>query len=154
MTEEAAPIRPRGTPPSAKELAKELGPRAPLWDAVVSMVKEFDAIWKWAHSETTWTWGYRAYLPGERFFVGLSMQGDGLEASLNIKTEEWDTIVGDGQAERDALAVLQERALATGEDPAWLHVSLTSDAELPVLAKLLFARGRRVQQPRRSKRRK
>lgn len=150
MTE---PTSPRGTPPNQKQLARDLGPRLALWDGAVEMVKQFGATWRWAHSEATGSWSYRAYLPGDRFFVSLSLPEGRLEASLNLKADEWDAVTGEGADERARLAELQARATDSGEDPAWIHFVLTDEACLPVLAKLLFARARRVQAPRAKKRR-
>ena len=150
MTE---PTTPRGTPPNDKQLAKDLGPRKALWDAIADMVKEFGAIWRWVHSEAQDAWTFRSYLPGERFFCAITMIEGGLEVSLNLKAEEWEAIDGSTAAERETLAALQAKALASGDEPAWLHVPMKSAADLPVLAKVLFARGRRVQ-PAREKKKK
>ena len=97
MTE---PTTPRGTPPNVKQLARDLGPRLALWDAIAAMVKEFGATWRWVHSEQQNTWTFRSYLPGERFFCAISPVDGGLEVSLNIKAEEWDAIDGSNAAER------------------------------------------------------
>ncbi len=143
---------PRGTPPSTKELGRSLGPKVALWDGVVEMGKEFGATWRWMHSEATNTWSYRAYLPGDRFFAALSLTPEGLEASLNLKTEEWDYVSGETPEERVLFDDLRARATASGDDPAWLHVPIESSASLSALARLLFARGRRIQAPRSKKR--
>jgi hypothetical protein len=150
MTE---PTTPRGTPPNDKQLAKDLGPRLALWNAIAAMVKDFDANWRWVHSENQNTWTFRSYLPGERFFCAITAIAGGLEVSLNMKAEEWEAIDGANAAERETLAALREKALATGDEPAWIHVPMKSEADLPVLAKVLFARGRRVQPPREKKKR-
>jgi hypothetical protein len=144
----------RGTPPNQKQLAKDLGDRLSLWDGVVAMGSPFGAIWRWAHSEVTGIWTYRCYLPGDRFFIALSLTGDRLEASLNLKPEEWDDVIGEGAEERARIETLRTTAIATGDDPAWIHVPMVTDAELPLLAKLLFARARRIQAPRSKKRRR
>lgn len=151
MTE---PTTPRGTPPNTKDLGRTLGPKVALWDGVVEMGKEFGATWRWMHSEATNTWSYRAYLPGDRFFVALSLVPDGLEASLNLKPEEWDYVAGETAEEQALFEELRTRALASGDDPAWLHVPMASSTSLPLLARLLFARGRRIQAPRTKKRRR
>lgn len=143
----------RGTPPNEKQLKAHLGARRPLWDNVVEMVKEFGATWRWMHSEATGQWSYRAYLPGDRFFVALSLVPEGMELSLNLKTEEWDWVPNAPKEEQEFLDELRTKALATGDDPAWVHVPVTSQATLPAIAKLMFARGRRVQAPRGKKRR-
>jgi hypothetical protein len=143
----------RGTPPNAKALKQKLGDRLALWEATIAMVIEFGAVWRWAHSEATNSWSYRAYLPGERFFTALSLTEDGFELSVNLKAEEWDWVTGTGRAEQEVLDALHEKAKATGEEPAWLHVPVTEEATLGVITKLLFARGRRVQAPRNKKRR-
>lgn len=151
MSETTPPTTPRGTPPNQKQLSKDLGPRLALWDGAIAMVKDFGATWRWVHSEVTNSWSYRAYLPGERFFVALSLVETRLEASLNLKAEEWDWVTGETGDERKALDDLYKQAMASGDDPAWLHVELAEQSSLPVLAKLLFARGRRVQAPRKKK---
>jgi hypothetical protein len=117
------------------------------------MVVEFGAVWRWAHSEATHSWSYRAYLPGDRFFTALSLTETGFELSLNLKAEEWAWVAGTGRAEQEMLDALQAKAEASGEEPAWLHVPVESEGTLGVIAKLLFARGRRVQAPRNKKRR-
>lgn len=142
----------RGTPPSTKELAAQLGPRRALWDALVELVATFDSTWRWMHSEMTNSWSYRAYQPGDRFFVALSPSTDALELSLNMKAEEWDIIHTPDAAEQAFLEGLRDQAIATGKDPAWLHVKVTSQSQLPAIAKLLFARGKRLQAPRSKKR--
>jgi hypothetical protein len=143
----------RGTPPNTKQLKAALGPRLALWEATIAMVVEFGAVWRWAHSEATHSWSYRAYLPGERFFVAISLVGDGFELSLNLKTEEWEWVAGSGKEETEFLDALHAQATASGENPAWLHIPMTTEDRLPAIAKLLFARGRRVQAPRGKKRR-
>ena len=145
MTEQAET---RGTPPSEKDLGRELGARKALWDAVVTMVKEFGATWKWMHSEALNTWSFRAYQPGDRFFVSLSRVDDGFELSFNMKAEEWDWVAAGTPREQAMHAALREKALASGDEPAWLHVAITEEAQLPAMSQLLFARARRVQAPR------
>lgn len=143
----------RGTPPNRKQLTQALGnTRLALWDAAVAMAPEFGGVWRWAHSEATNAWTYRAYLPGDRFFMALSLVEDGFEASLNLKTEEWDWVGGAGAKEHELLEALRDQAAASGDNPAWLHLPMNDQAALPALAKLLFARGRRVQAPRGKKR--
>ena len=153
MTDTPPPAAPRGTPPNRKQLTKHLGPRLALWDAVVAMAPEFGAVWRWAHSEATQAWSYRAYLPGERFFIALSLTETGFETSLNLKPEEWDWVAGAGAAEHELLDGLRDKALASGDNPAWVHVPMVDESSLSALAKLLFARARRVQAPRGKKRR-
>lgn len=151
MTE---PTSPRGVPPNTKQLGRDLGPRMALWDAIADMVKEFGATWRWVHSEAQDAWTFRSYLPGERFFCALTAKPDLIEVSLNLKTEEWDAVVGGNAAERETLDRLKAIAVATGDEPAWLHVPMKVEGDLPVLAKVLFARGRRVQPPRDKKKRR
>jgi hypothetical protein len=148
MTEPTEPTTPRGTPPNQKQLGRDLGARVALWDAVVDMGKEFGAAWRWVHSEATGAWTLRAYLPGDRFFLALSLVDGAIEASLNLKAEEWDYVAGEGPTEGAYLDGLRDQALASGKEPAWLHVPIVDKASLPMLAKLLFARGRRIEQPR------
>lgn len=145
---------PRGTPPSTKELGRTLGPKIALWDSVVEMGKEFGATWRWMHSEATGAWSYRAYMPGDRFFIALSLVPAGLECSFNLKAEEWDYVSGETAEERALFEDLRAKAEASGDEPAWLHVPIEHQASLPALARLLFARGRRVQAPRTKKRRR
>ena len=144
----------RGTPPSTKDLGRTLGPRIALWEGVVEMGKEFGATWRWMHSEATNTWSYRAYLPGDRFFAALSLVPAGIEASLNLKPDEWAYVGGETAEEHDLFEALKAKADASGDDPAWLHVPIETSASLQALARLLFARGRRVQAPRTKKRRR
>jgi hypothetical protein len=143
---------PRGTPPNQKQLQRALGGSLKLWDAVIAMGREFGATWRWMHSEATGQWSYRSYLPGERFFMALSLREPSFEVSLNLKAEEWDLIAGESHAERAYLDAIQEKARASGDEPAWVHALVTEEAQLPAVAKLLFARGRRVQPPRKKKR--
>lgn len=149
-----SPSTPRGTPPNRKQMTQHLGAAGlALYDAAVNMGTEFGATWRWAHSEATGAWTYRAYMPGERFLMALSLADTGFEASLNLKPEEWEWIHGERTDERAVLDALRDKAIATGDSPAWLHVPMASQLDLSVLAKLLFARGRRVEAPRRKKRR-
>lgn len=145
---------PRGTPPNAKQLSQQLGPRLALWDQVIFMGKEFGATWRWAHSEKTDSWTQRAYLPGERFFAALSLVESGFEVSLNLKSDEWDFIATPDPAEQAFLDGLRSKATASGDDPAWLHVRVDRESDLPAIAKLLMARSRRVQPPRSKQRRR
>ena len=144
----------RGTPPNQKQLAQHLGTGLTLWHSAVTMTKEFGAEWRWAHSEATGGWSYRAYLPGDRFFVSLSLRETGFEASFNMKAAEWELVHPEGEAERETIEAFKARAVASGEDPAWLHVPVATEADLKALSKLLVARGRRVQPPRGKKPRK
>jgi len=81
--------------------------------------------------------------------------GEGqFELSLNLKGEEWAWVPnGETEPERAFLEGLEAKARASGEDPAWLHVAVNESGQLPAIAKLLFARARRVQPPRGKKRR-
>jgi hypothetical protein len=143
---------PRGTPPNQKQLQRALGDALALWEAVITMGREFGATWRWMHSEATGQWSYRAYLPGDRFFMSLSLHEPSFEVSLNLKAEEWDLIAGESHAERAYLDALQARARESGDEPAWVHALVTEPGQLPAIAKLLFARGRRVQAPRKKRR--
>lgn len=143
----------RGTPPNTKQLKQQLGEKLALWEATIAMVIEFGAVWRWAHSEATNSWTYRSYLPGERFFASLSLVEGGFELSLNLRDEEWEWVAAAGKDETEYLDALHAQAQATGENPAWLHIPMESEDRLPAIAKLLFARGRRVQAPRGKKRR-
>lgn len=142
------PASPRGNPPNRDTLAERLGERLALWNEVRETVVEIGATWKWAYSEATHTWSYRSYQEGDRFFAALSLTDDGFEVSLNLRADEWDGLVASSPEEQSRLDALRGQAAAKGEDPAWLHVPVTTSADLPLLAKLLVARARRVQKPR------
>lgn len=146
---------PRGTPPNDKQIAKHLGAdRLPLWESVLAVIKEFGATSRWMHSENTGSWSYRSYLSGERFFTTLTLTDAGFELSVNLKPEEWGYIGPVGTAARAKLDALQEQALASGDDPAWVHVPVESETDIHVVSQLLLARGRRVQAPRTKKRKR
>ena len=152
MSDAAAP---RGTPPNDKQIAKQLGPdRLALWESVLAVIKEFGATLRWMHSESTGSWSYRSYLSGDRFFTTLSLTDGGFELSVNLKPEEWEYIGPVGQAARSKLDELQRGALASGDDPAWVHVPVESETDIHVVSQLLLARGRRVQAPRTKKRKR
>lgn len=136
-------------PPAEAEIRRLLGSRFALWKMVVATAPEFGARWRWAFSEATGAWSYRAYLPGERFFVALAHAGDHPEVSFNLKAEEWAWVPPGPPSEEARLDALREKALASGDEPAWVHVEIAGEADLPLLSKLLFARGKRVQPQRR-----
>ncbi len=141
----------RGTPPNVKKIKENLADSWPLWEAVVGMVKDCGATWRWIHSDKLSTWHYRAYLPGERFFVALTHVVP-LEVSLNLFESEWDFIAAADAREAKRLEALRQAALDSGKVPAWLHVPIVVEADLALLAKLLLARGRRQEVPRRKSR--
>lgn len=140
--------------PTEAALKRELGPRHALWRMVVQTGLEFGARWRWAFSEASGSWTYRAYLPGERFFVALSHAQAPLEVSFNLKAEEWEWVPLGSAAEQDRLAALRAAALASGDEPAWIHFGVEREGDLPLLSKLLFARGKRVQPVRRKQKRR
>jgi hypothetical protein len=144
----------RGTPPNQKTLSQRLGSRFFLWEAVIDLGKAFEATWRWAHSEKMGAWSNRAYLPGDRFFMAMSLTQAGFEVSFNLMKDEWDSLYPEGAEEIAFLALLREKALASGEEPAWVHMPLATEADLKALSKLLAARGRRVQLPRGKKNKK
>lgn len=139
---------PRGNPPNRDQLAERLGERLALWNEVRETVVEIGATWKWAYSDATHTWNYRSYLVGDRFFAAMTLTEGGFEVSLNLKADEWEGITASSPEEEAQLSDLRSKAIAKGEDPAWLHVPVTGSATLALLAKLLVARARRVQKPR------
>ncbi|MEB3197569.1 MAG: DUF3788 family protein [Candidatus Sericytochromatia bacterium] len=136
----------QGQPPQRDQLARQLGPRLALWDEACETVLEIGATWTWAFSESTGVWSYRAYQAGNRFFVAMTLTADAFEVSLNLKSEEWDGILATSPAEQAAFDRL--RGSAQGEEPAWVHVPVREAADLPMLARILVARARRVQNPR------
>ncbi|HEY9855591.1 MAG TPA: DUF3788 family protein [Stenomitos sp.] len=139
---------PRGNPPNRDLLAQRLGERLALWNEIRETVVEIGATWKWAYSEATHAWNYRSYLAGDRFFAAMTLTDGGFEVSLNVKTDEWAAVTAGSADEQAQLDTLKSQALAKGEDPAWIHLPVTSAADLPLLAKLLVARARRPQKPR------
>ncbi len=143
------PAAPRGNPPNRDTLAQRLGERMPLWNEIRETVVEIGAKWQWAYSEATQTWSYRSYQEGDRFFASMSFKDGGFEVSLNLKADEWAGVTPSSPDEAARLEALRAQATAKGEDPAWLHLSIDSAADLPLLAKLLVTRARRVQKPRR-----
>ena len=114
MTNETNPA-PRGTPPKQSELLRSLGDRAVYWNGAVEMGKEFDATWRWVHSEAQGAWTYRSYLAGDRFFMALSLQEGRIEASLNLKAEEWETVHGRDDEEEERADAREEEGRRDGE---------------------------------------
>lgn len=139
---------PRGNPPNRDTLAERLGDRLALWNEVRETVVEIGATWKWAFSEATHAWNYRSYLEGDRFFAAMTLTDGGFEVSLNLKADEWQGLAAGSPEEAARLEALHQEALAKGEDPAWVHLPVTGQADLALLARLLVARARRVQKPR------
>jgi hypothetical protein len=135
-------------PPNRRQIADYLKENAARWDAIRETAPDFGATWKWAYSDKTEKWSCRAYLPGDRFFASLTLTDNGFEVSLNLKQDEWATIVPTSPRQEPKIADLREKALASGEDPAWVHVSVASDDDLALVVALLVARARRVQKPR------
>jgi hypothetical protein len=142
------PAPTRGLPPNRERLAQALGDRLDDWNALRETVIEIGATWKWAFSEATGAWSYRSYLSGDRFFVALSLIDGGFEVSLNLKADEWDAISAATPEERALFDRLKATALASDQDPAWVHVPASDPAAMSLLAKMLVVRARRVQKPR------
>lgn len=138
----------RGTPPNRRQLAEYLKENASRWEAVRETALDFGATWKWAYSDKTEKWSCRAYLPGDRFFASLTLTDAGFEVSLNLKAEEWALMPPATPQQAEKIEALRESALASGEDPAWIHVPVSTDDDLAIVAALFVARGRRVQKPR------
>lgn len=145
---EPSPDLPKGRPPNRDQLAERLGERMAWWDEVRETVLEIGATWKWAYSDATASWNYRSYLPGDRFFVALSLTDGGFEVSLNLKTEEWEALSAESPAEATLLESVKAKAAASGDDPAWVHVPVQNRTALALLAKMLVIRAKRVQKPR------
>lgn len=146
--EPQSPAAPRGNPPNRDQLAERLKDALPLWNEVRETVLEIGATWKWAYSDTTRTWSYRSCLSGDRFFASLTPTDGGFEVSLNLKADEWAGVTASSPAEEAQLAALRGQAEGKADELAWLHVPVTGAADLPLLAKILVARARRVQKPR------
>ena len=140
------PVPGRGNPPNRDQLAERLGDRLALWNEVRETVIEIGATWTWVFSEATQVWSYRSYQEGERFFVAMTLMADGFEVSLNLKAEEWAGIVAGSSGEQVQIDRL--RGSADGDEPAWIHLPVRDSSVLPLLAKILVARARRVQKPR------
>ncbi|MNX68319.1 hypothetical protein D3C86_994900 [compost metagenome] len=138
----------RGNPPKREQLAELLKDHLAQWNEVRETVAEIGATWKWAFSEATNTWTYRSYLPGDRFFASLTLKDEGFEVSTNLKADEWDAVTPTSPEEAALLESLRAKALASGDDPAWLHVAVTGKETLPLLAQILVVRARRPQKPR------
>lgn len=118
------------------------------------MATETGATWRWMHSDKLESWSFRAYLPGDRFFASLSLTEAGFEVSLNLKSEEWDALyLGTPQMEAKAAAV-REKARASGDDPAWVHLPVTEQSDILLVASLFAARARRIQLPKGSRRKR
>jgi len=117
-----------------------------LWNEVRETVMEIGATWKWAYSEATHAWTYRSYQEGERFFAALTLTDTGFEVSLNLKAEEWATVTAGSPEEESLIAHLKRTG--QGDEPAWIHLPVSDRSVLPLLAKMLVARARRLQKPR------
>lgn len=115
------------------------------------MATETNATWRWMYSEKADKWSYRAYLAGDRLFAILTIQPEGFEVSLNLKPEEWDYIYVDDAEMEAKIAVLKEKALSSGDDPAWIHLPVENKRDIPLVARLFAARARRFQPPKQKK---
>lgn len=153
MTENT-PQPTRGRPPNREALAERLGDRMSAWNAIRDTVADIGATWKWAFSEASGTWTYRSYQTGDRFFAALSLVETGIEISLNMKADEWAAITPGTPEEAALLGRLQAAAAATGQDPAWIHVPVSDETALALIAKILVVRARRPQPPRLKKAKK
>lgn len=143
-----SPTTPKGKPPNREQLAERLGDRLDWWNAIRETVTEIGATWRWVYSDATGAWSYRSYLPGDRFFAALSLTDGAFEVSLNLKADEWEAVSAASPEEQALLERLKASALASGDDPAWLHVPVNAPSDMDLLAKILVARARRVQKPR------
>lgn len=143
-----SPAAPRGNPPNRDQLTERLKDAFPLWNEVRETVVEIGATWKWAFSDTTRTWSYRSYLSGDRFFASLTPTDGAFEVSLNLKADEWAAVKASSPAEQAQLEALRSQAAGEADELAWIHVRVTSASDLPLLAKILVSRARRVQKPR------
>lgn len=139
---------PKGRPPNREQLAETLGDRLAWWNAIRETILEMGATWKWAYSDATGAWSYRSYLSGDRFFVALSLAAPGFEVSLNLKADEWPAIALETPQEAETVNKLKADALASGQDPAWVHVAVNDPEILGLLTKIFVVRARRVQKPR------
>lgn len=138
----------RGTPPNRRQLAEFLKENVSRWEAVRETALDFGVTWKWAYSDNTEKWSCRAYLPGDRFFAALTLTETGFEVSLNLKAEEWGIVPPVTPQQEAKIAGFREKALDSGDEPAWVHVPVSNDDDLAIVAALFVARGRRVQKPR------
>lgn len=148
MTPDNLPQPFRGRPPNREALSEALGERMSAWNAFRETVVDIGATWKWAYSEANGSWSYRSYQPGDRFFAALSLVGGGMELSLNMKADEWAALTPGNPEEAALLERLKTAAMATGQDPAWIHVPLADETALALVAKILVVRARRPQAPR------
>ena len=139
---------PKGRPPNREQLAETLGDRLTWWNAIRETILEMGATWKWGYSEASQTWSYRSYQEGDRFFVALSLQDGGFEVSLNLKADEWPAIIPESSQEAETLGRLKAAAQESGQEPAWIHVSVSEPEVLGLLTKIFVVRARRVQKPR------
>lgn len=144
----------RGTPPAEKVLKDRLAEKLPYWNSLVETGRELDGIWRWMYSDATNTWSFRSYLPGDRFLMALSLTETGFEASLNLKAAEWEWITAADPDEQAHIDGLQAKAIKSGDEPAWIHVDIDGEAVLPMFAKLIFARSKRVQNTKAKKKRR
>ncbi|HEY9765246.1 MAG TPA: DUF3788 family protein [Chroococcales cyanobacterium] len=154
MKEKIPPTGPHGNPPTQGKLAERLKDHLSLWNDVVLTATDTGATWRWMYSEKIDTWSYRAYLPGDRFFAALSLTDSGFEVSLNLKSEEWDSLYLGTPLMEAKIATLRAKADESGDDPAWIHLSITGRSDLPMIASLFAARARRIQPPKSSRRRR
>jgi hypothetical protein len=127
-------------------LARMLANSLESWNGVRETVLDLDATWRWAYSDSTGRWNYRAYQEGDRFLVALTPAEGTFEVSLNLRASELDTVEAGTPAEELALGRLREGL--SGQADGWVHVPVASSAELPLVLRLLATRARRVQKPR------
>lgn len=132
-------------PPSPKKLAEHLKNKLPLWNEVCLMATETGTSLRWMYSEKSGKWSYRADQPGNRYFATLSFNDSGFEVSLNLRSEEWDYIYVDNAQMEAKIADLRANAEKSGDDPAWIHLPVNEQADIPLVARLFAARARRLQ---------
>lgn len=136
----------RGNPPNRDMLARMLADSLESWNGVRETVLDLDATWRWAYSDSTGRWNYRAYQDGERFLVALTPAEGAFEVSLNLRASELDTVEAGTPAEELELGRLRESL--EGQADGWVHMPVASSAGLPLVLRLLATRARRVQKPR------
>lgn len=136
----------RGNPPNRDTLATMLAGCLEAWQGVRETVLDLDAKWRWAYSDSTGRWNYRAYQEGERFLVALTPAEGAFEVSLNLRASELDAVEAGTPAEEAALVRLRESL--SGQTDGWVHLPVASPAGLPLVLRLIATRARRVQKPR------
>jgi len=136
----------RGNPPNRDKLSRMLAGCLETWNGVRETVLDLDATWKWAYSEATESWNYRAYQEGERFLVAMTPAEGSFEVSLNLRAGELTSVEAGNPSE--ALVLDRLREGLGGHVDGWVHLPVASSAELPLVLRLLATRARRVQKPR------